>query len=199
MDTNESARCAEFIDAASRIDFIEQLIRTSPPPSYYVDPHLEEERLQGDLFHDVPFVRIKSENDHTLKLQVAVVLNNTCDLQTGRSDFINFALAADFSKFKRAIESRENPEKARGFLDSVKKNVVNEIFFIPPCPVCESGLIVFLNQVTTIPAALYDTNISQKKRFASLSQHGFYLFLIRLTNFFARIEKPSEITRHIEA
>ncbi len=128
-----------------------------------------------------------------------MVLNNTCDLQPGRSPYVNIALVADFPKFETGIRQTREVASANGYIESVRENKVSEIFFVERCPGFGSGMVVFLNKIATVPFTMYEKALSQTaNRQASLSQHGFYYFLIKLTRLLARPESE-EVTRQVDS
>jgi hypothetical protein len=85
-------------------------------------------------------------------------------------------------------------ESASGFLSAVQKNKVDDLIYFAASPEYPDGLLVYLNRIATIPSRLYENSLENGLRLASLSQDGFWFFLIKLTRFLARAESD-EVTR----
>lgn len=124
---------------------------------------------------------------HCAKFAV-LVLNNTCDLQPGRSQFVTLAPAMDFARFSRTYIEQEGEERARSYLHSVRANRIFEILWLPGFASFKEGAVVFLNRVGAASARLYEDALKEQRRLASFSQNGFYFLLIKLTNHIARME-----------
>lgn len=194
MDIVESAARLGFISQNCRKEFIERLSQTPPPSPTLIAAHPAEERLQGDVYSKMPFVILKSDGTFKSKDLMCMVLNNTCDLQPNRSEHCNFAAVAKYADFKSHMIAAKGEERATGFLKSIEANKVDRIFYSKDCPEIQGGVVVLLDSIATIPSALYDAALNSGLRHSSLSQFGFYQFLVKLTHFFARVE-TFEVTR----
>jgi hypothetical protein len=89
---------------------------------------------------------------------------------------------------------QKDPERARSYLENIRANRIDELFYIPNCPQLPNGGVVRLDLMSSLSAAVYETAIVSRRRFASLTRDGFYFLLMKLTHFLARPE-TSEIIR----
>jgi hypothetical protein len=126
-----------------------------------------------------------------------MVINNACDLQPGRSDFITLAPVEDFERFAAAMLNKDR-ERAKPYLESIRANNIDEIIYLPNCSQLPNGGIVRLDLMSSLSVAVYDAAIASGRRLASLTQDGFYFLLMKLTHFLARPESP-EIIREKRA
>src|ERR1051325_870649 len=94
-------------------------------------PHPSEERLQGDLLSEFPVAVVDGEGNPRCGKFAVLVLNNTCDLQPGRSQFVTLAPAMDFARFSETYIAQEGEEGARSYLHSVRANKIYEILWLP--------------------------------------------------------------------
>jgi hypothetical protein len=122
-----------------------------------------------------------------------MVINNVCDLQVGRSEFVTLAPVHDFKKFAESMLSKGS-EQAKTYLESVRANRIDEIIYIPNCPQLVNGGVVRLDLMSSLSAVVYENAITENRRFASLTRDGFYFLLMKITHFLARPES-SEIVR----
>lgn len=196
MSFIEAAYRAGFIPSATVEALVERLKAFPPSNPVATSPHSKEDRLQGDVFRDFPFIQMKSDGQIAVRERICVVLNNACDLQPERSERCNLALAVDYEVFSTwQLESR-GEASARDFLKEVEANGVSELFYIPSAPLYARGLVVLLDCICTVPFGVYEDCLANGKRLSSLTQDGFWSFLASLTHYLARAESP-EIARTV--
>ena len=189
MYLDEAARHSGLFQGSSLQAFLDWLHQEPETPPLLVDPHPDEERLQGDLVDGMPFAIIDAGGAARRAVFTVAVVNNTCDLQPGRSEFITVVPVFEFSAFEGGIRrGRRNRAAAADFLHSVKQNKVYEILYLADCPGFREGAVILLERMSAVSSNLYSTALSAGRRVASFSQNGFYYFLIRLTKYFARPE-----------
>ncbi|MEW6157036.1 MAG: hypothetical protein AB1813_06360 [Verrucomicrobiota bacterium] len=157
-------------------------------------PHAEEHRLQGDLLADFPVALIAPDGRSVSKRFAVMILNNTCDLQPKRSSFVNVAPVIDFEEFTKAEIAKRGEDGARSYLHDIRSNRVLEMLWLPPFHTFRHGAIVFLDRIGTAAIQIYEHSLGSNARLASLSQNGFYYFLIKITTHLARAES-AEVRR----
>jgi hypothetical protein len=159
--------------------------------------HAEEARLQGDLFQALPIVLIDAEGNVRKTSQPAMVINNTCDLQPDRSTFVTVALTSSYAAFSEFIGRQRNLAGARGYLESLRRNEIDELLFIPSCPGFLNGAVVHLDRLCSMSTRVYEGALFEGGRLASFSQYGFYYLLMKVTHFLARAESPDVAPRTV--
>jgi hypothetical protein len=190
MDREHAARAAGVIPEKKLAKFLEYLVRHPETPKLADEPHQSEERLQGDILKDFPFCIIDAGGSPRTATPMVALLNNTCDLQHARSALVNVALAFDYRAFRDHIVSQRGEKKADGYLGAVMRNDINELLYVRDCPGFPEGLVIRLDNVASVNTELYEKALQDKRRIASFTQNGFYVFLLKLANYFARAETP---------
>lgn len=190
MDREEVAKHAGVIPAEKLPAFLEYLVRSPELPQVLDVPHPTEERLQGDLLKELPCVHLDPTGTPKVASLMVAVINNTCDLQPKRSKLVNVAPVFDFGKYKEHVIQARGEKSAQGFLASLQNNKISEILYISKCPDYPEGVVIFLDQLSSISTALYEQALAGKRRVASFTQNGFYIFLLKITRFLARAETP---------
>lgn len=151
-------------------------------------PHPSEGKLQGDLLRDFPTVYLGKDEKVLSHRFTVMLLNNTCDLPEGRLDMVTVVPVVDFQKYVEFEGRSRSPESLRGHTDSIMKNEVTELFYLPSFGEFKEGALALLHQACTVSVSIYEEALRKEKRAASFTQSGFYFFLIKLTTHTARAE-----------
>jgi len=171
-------------------------------------PHVEIDRLQGDVLANFPTVFLDEAAVPRSRQFTVMILNNTCDLPDGRLDFVTAAPIVDFNKYleferERRLRDKTNLEDSekRRIEDSLQEfgrvlrnNDKTEILYLPPFLDFTHGALVLLHLVCSVSAKLYHDALRQSRRVASFTQTGFYFLLIKLTTHLARAD-TKEVVR----
>lgn len=191
-------------DAADRIttipkDRIEDLLRILGDPGdyswYLVAPHATEKRLQGDIHPNIPTAIIGPDGTVKSRPFTVMVLNNTCDLQEGRSEFVSVIPLLEFDYYERSLVERKGPASAQGTIAQLKANRIFEHLWLPPFPGFEKGAVAYLSLISSMSSAIFEKLVTNGGRIASLSEKGFYAFLIQVTRYLARAESADVARR----
>lgn len=150
------------------------------------DASTEEPRLQGDILTDVPVSAVRSDSTPMLRTGQVMVLNPICDLQPGRSQFLVVAPLVSFAKVAANELRRSGEEKAKSFLENVRANNVDELFYLPTCPPLREDALVYLGQLCSVHAEVYERALAGNHRSASLTHNGYYFLLMKLSRLFIR-------------
>lgn len=155
------------------------------------EPHRELKSLQGDFLRDIPTPYIKPDLSPFVPKRTVMVVNNSCDLPEGRTEFVTVAPALDFAGYLAAIKNRSSvANRAKDLV----QNRITELLYVPRLQGFSEGAIVRLDALCSVPKTVYRDAIDKGNRIASFTQSGFYFLLIKLTHHFARIESH-EVTR----
>lgn len=149
-------------------------------------PHPEQLHLQGDLFQDFPFPVITEAGELELHERTVLVLNNTCDLEPDRMDFVSVV---------PVLHVDEEVEAAYGksFLTTAKANKVSDLFYIGPFAGNPKGVFAYLGQPVHVPVNLFRDQLKKGSRIASLTQKGAYVFQMKFMYHVARAETDEVI------
>ena len=159
--------------------------------------HLKDEHtvFQGDGLHDLPAVNLP---DTQIKKVLAIVLSNTCDIDpANKRNFpsqIVYAPIVGLKKYtallKHALLNSE--ERITGHLESIRKQYVTQILYLPRLEGSLDESIVFLDRVYHISNDYVDRDKLKTSRVFTLSDYGNYLFLFKLSLHFTRIQDKVE-------
>lgn len=160
------------------------------------EPHGTQPRLQGDLLSEFPVALVDSNGTPRCKQFTVLVLNNTCDLQPKRSDFVTVAPVLDFQAFSEHVIQKRGEIRARNYLNDVAANRVFEVLWLPAFSSFSYGAVVFLDRLGAVSSAIYESALAGERRLASFSQNGFYFLLIKLTKHLARPESDEVVRQN---
>ncbi len=159
--------------------------------------YLEESDLiyQGDAINDMLVINLP---DPTIKPTTSIILSNTCDLDLqNKRNFpsqIVYAPIINLDKYRAKLY--EKSEKSRDQIDShinaIKKQEITQIFYLPRIDGRLEESIVFFDRVCNFPNKLVDRGKIKDKRVFTLSDYGVYLFLLKLSIHFTRIQDQVE-------
>lgn len=117
---------------------------------------------------------------------VVALISNTCDMQPARQDFIIASPIVSFDELEgdaAAIESLRA---------DIRRNKIFRYFYLPAQNDFPESFIDFSKMVSISSPFLNGIKQNSPQQcILSLSQNGFYFFLIKLTFHLARMEKPS--------
>ncbi|HSW62014.1 MAG TPA: hypothetical protein VLH56_01640 [Dissulfurispiraceae bacterium] len=147
---------------------------------------LEEQSLnQGDILNNIPICFIEDDGDAYGGNFTVALMSTSCDMQPGRLPYV---LAAPVVSLEELTQYK-NKDTANQFAEQIKKNKIARYFFLPALNGLGDACIDF-SQIVTISSNFMHKIKSEKPSncVLSLSQKGYYFFLVKLMYFFARIE-----------
>lgn len=206
----ENKKLTELIESSHFIDdkFKEeckQYFKQIPDnlSSWVYSSSIPEYVYQGDVIDKVELL-YQEVNEGRLEIRSfedipCILLSNTCDIDfegKTRKKYISVAPVFDFEEFAKSRISVYSEDGWKNFLRDVRANQITDILYLPgKTPLNDS--VVFLDRISSFDPELLKIKLAKNhsKRTLSLSQIGFYFFLIKLTYHFARYEDRSQIIR----
>jgi hypothetical protein len=157
---------------------------------YYLLNRFQQEMLQGDGWQRLQLRNFETGERIFIN---GVVLSNTCDVSPdNQRDLpvrIIFAplipLAAYVSMLEKAGVQKVSIDSK---VDAIRRQKVTSLFYTPTGSGLTSEHIVVLDDVHSMPAAVYESDKSNGKIF-TLSQAGFYLLILKLSIHFCRFHE----------
>jgi hypothetical protein len=150
---------------------------------------------QGDGLDNLLVVNLpKSE----IKPVPGIILSNTCDidLQNERNFPSQIVYAPIFSleKYRQTLlnNSKKTKEQIIDHINSIKKQEITQIFYLPKFDGKLEESIVFLDRVNNMPNTLIERDKISSNRIFTLSDYGAYLFLLKLSIHFTRVQDKVE-------
>jgi len=157
--------------------------------NYYTGMH-KDEVLQGDGWSCLDILNFETAERKSVK---GIILSNTCDISSENPrDLpvrIVFAPIIPLSLYEQLlIGSGVAHDRVSAKTNSVKEQKVTSLFYLPKGGNLESEHIAILDDLHTLPAKHFYMKSERKKQF-TLSQAGFYLFLLKLSIHFCRFHE----------
>jgi hypothetical protein len=160
---------------------------------YYLLNRYEHEVLQGDGWS-----RLHLRNFETGEkiLINGVVLSNTCDVSPSNKrdlpvNIIFAPLIAVEAYIDRLRKAGVTPASIDDKLAAMRRQEVSSVFYVPVGGGLDAEHIVSLDDIHSMPARVYEEEKSKGKIF-TLSQAGFYLFILKLSMHFCRFHEGLE-------
>lgn len=157
--------------------------------NYYTDMY-KEEVFQGDGWNSLDVIQFETKKSKSIK---GIILTNTCDMShenhrdvPARIVFAPIIPLDAYSSLllKNGVEKKKLESK----IDSIKKQKVTSLFYLPKGGALEEDFIAILDDLHSLPANFFYSKLERKKEF-TLSQAGFYLFLLKLSIHFCRFHE----------
>ena len=150
---------------------------------------------QGDGISDMLFVNLPNPE---IKPIPSMILSNTCDI-----DLVNvrnfpsqvvYAPIFNISKYQEALykNSIKTKEQIDSHINSIKNQEITQVFYLPKVEGEIDDSIVFFDRVCNFPNKLISRENLKEKRLFTLSDYGSYLFILKLSIHFTRIQDKVE-------
>jgi hypothetical protein len=146
---------------------------------------------QGDGIHNLLVVNLPQTE---VKPVPGMVFSNTCDIDlSNQRNFpsqIVYAPIFQLEKYRSSLchNSKKTSEQINNHISAIKKQEITQIFYLPKLSGRIDESIVFLDRLNNMPNKLIDRESIPDRRIFTLSNYGTYLFLIKLSIHFTRIQ-----------
>jgi len=160
---------------------------------FYTDYLVHQDIIyQGDGLRDFVVINLPDE-----KFYKSPVINfsNTCDTDEENRRFFpsNLTYAPIFSleSYKKKIleEGLKDEQQTQSHIEDVKKQRITQILYLPKGAKLPEDCIVFLDRILHCSnQSIPRKGVSERKIFI-LSNYGFYLFLLKLSIHFTRVQE----------
>ena len=164
----------------------------------YADPLSNDETIyQGDGICDLPIFQYKLNEDGkgsaATKYAPCIILSNTCDISfdNTRKRPINvcYAPLIELDRFYNALKEQFGKDRADNIINDVRKQKITDTLYLPAGEKLKKEHIVFLDKISSIDNRLVCRKNLRETRLFTLSNFGFYLFLLKLSINFTRIQE----------
>ena len=165
----------------------------SKPVDYFINKY-NDKMLQGDGWLGLELFEFSSGEKFVRK---GVILSNSCDISPENyrdvPSNILFSPLISLSRFRQKLEqSGLSNEQVDAKLNSIRKQLVTNIFYLPEGGELNDECFALLDNVHTMPSNAF-TKSQEKEKLFTLSMVGFYLFTFKLSIHFCRLHE--EISR----
>lgn len=156
---------------------------------YLSSSEFPREMLQGDCWKGFVLINFDTLDRKTVS---GIVLSNSCDIDQNNTrkvpTNILFSPIIPLSKYIKTLHRNSMSTQA---IDStmveLRRQHLTKIFYLPKHPGSIEESIIVLDNIHTHPAGNF-LSVSNSKVF-TLSQHAFYLFLMKLSIHFCRFQE----------
>lgn len=145
--------------------------------------------FQGDGVADLPIVNLP---DNQVKNARCLVLSNTCDIDPAnarlQTPHISYCPLVRFAALTALVNELEpDKKKAESYLRSIARQEVSSMFFVPKGELLDEEAVALLDRTMSCPVSPEQYETFATKKLFTLSDYGFYMFLIKLSVHFTRI------------
>jgi len=177
-----------YLTQPQQVGFIKEL-RRFPDCNFYTNRG-PDDSLQGDGW--TPF-EVFSFNTGERKKIRGIILSNSCDISTENVRVappkLTIAPVISLASYRQRLMARGvSAERVESMLRQIKAQEVTSVFYLPAGGNLTEEYIVPLDDLHSIPSD-YWTKTEAKKKLFTLSQVGFYLFLMKLSIHFCRMHE----------
>lgn len=158
---------------------------------FYTD-YLKDQLIifQGDGIKGLKISNLPSENFLSAK---CIITSNTCDIDSSNERFFESRLTyCPILSYKKYIKNLENknisPNKLSNHTSAIKKQMISQILYLPANGSLEES-IVFLDRTNNCNLTQINSEYVIENRMFTLSNYGFYMFLLKLSISFTRIRE----------
>ncbi len=150
---------------------------------------------QGDGLTDMLVVNLPNTE---VKPAPSIILSNTCDIDTHNvrsfPSQIVYAPIFNLKKYKDSLlkHSTKSKEQIDSHIGSIKRQEITQIFYLPEFGSSFKESLVFLDRVNNVANNTVERETIQKTRIFTLSDYGAYLFLLKVSIHFTRIQDKVE-------
>jgi hypothetical protein len=157
---------------------------------YYLISEFQQEMLQGDGWKRLALRNFTTGEKISIN---GVILSNTCDIasENPRELPVNivFAPLVALDNFiKRLKTAGVGDANVANKVQAIRRQRVTGLFYLPRGSGLDAEHIVILDDIHSMPAVVYREELATGKLF-TLSQAGFYLFILKLSIHFCRFHE----------
>lgn len=178
-----------YLSGEDRAKLYADLLKFPKIQNFYLSDS-EEELLQGDGWTGFVAIDIASK---TVGTKRGLILSNSCDIDlsnpTQLSPRVLYAPLIAFSSLRDLLSKRagKSPEQIDAHLESIRRQHVTNIFFLPSGPYGPDESVAFLDNIWTDRVAGFLSR--GRTRLFRLSQPGWYVLLLKLSIHFSRMQE----------
>ena len=147
--------------------------------------------LQGDGISKMPYLNFPNTDVHPID---AILLSNTCDMSTENKRLndcrIMYAPIIRYDKYAAMLEkSSILASRLVNHLEDLKAQTGSQILYLPTGGKLDYEGIVFFDRAISLPLTLDFVESKCADKLFTLSNFGLYLFLLKLSIHFTRIQE----------
>lgn len=152
----------------------------------------ENTLFQGDGVKNIRVINLPSSE---IGKAPVMILSNTCDIALdNKRDYaiprICYAPILNLEKYRVTLQKKKIAEvRINSHIEKIKRQQITSILYLPQGGNLQYEGIVFLDRLNNISNEDIDRDDLQNSRLFTLSNYGLYLFLLKLSIHFSRIQE----------
>ena len=145
--------------------------------------------FKGDGIKDLLVINLP---DTKIAPVPSMIISNTCDISLDNvrmfSNAICYAPIFNMRKYRDSLLRRrvKSDESIEQHLDTIRKQQITQIFYLPKGSKLEDESLVFLDRINSCQSEAVSRRDLSEKRLFTLSNYGAWLFLLKLSIHFTR-------------
>lgn len=159
--------------------------------------NLEDKELifQGDGLKELLVLNLP---DTVCANAKAIVISNTCDVDQENKRYFPSRLCYtplfSLRKYEEGLRTKGiySAEQLNGHIETIKNQKITQIFYLPASDKLEEDSIAFFDRLHNCDNNYVRRDELNEKRLFTLSDYGLYLFLLKLSIHFTRIQEGIE-------
>lgn len=171
-------------------DGILKALKDFPEKLNYYTIYHQNDFLQGDGWDSLDVVNIEHLEKKATK---GILLSNSCDISVENTRALParvvFAPIIPLKKYENLLQQKISDQASiTAKMDAIKRQHVTSIFYLPKGGSLAEDYIALLDDLHNLPINSIAENKSKYKYF-TLSQVGFFMFLLKLSIHFCRFHE----------
>lgn len=149
--------------------------------------------FQGDAIRGLPIINLPDTN---IREAPSIILSNTCDIdEVNERVFpsqICYAPIFNLEKYTnklKTIDKYRQQERLNQHIEAIRKQYITQILYLPAGGGLNYEGIVFLDRINNCKNTIIERNNLKQKRLFTLSNYGHYLFLMKISIHFSRLQE----------
>lgn len=146
--------------------------------------------LQGDAIGFMPYLIFPSTD---IRKVPVTLLSNTCDMSNDNKRMydsrVMYAPILNLEKFEMSLRKKYDNQRVDNLIKSIKAQHISQILYLPKGGSMQYEGIVFFDRAISAPLNKELVCQMCANRMFSLSNFGFYLFLLKLSIHFTRVQE----------
>lgn len=178
-----------YLTQEAKAHLIKALDEFPSPIDYYINRY-PSELLQGDGWTSVDVINFDSGEKKQIK---AILLSNSCDVDPANPRELpvklTFAPIVKLSSYIHLLSNTKlSTTQINDKVQAIKEQKITSLFYLPGGAKLNEDYIALLDDVHTVPYSAFSSQVGREKVF-TLSQVGFYLFVLKLSVHFCRFHE----------
>lgn len=156
---------------------------------YLCNSKLADDLLQGDGWAGLVAINFYSLEAKTVN---GLVLSNSCDVSSDNTRKVPvnllFTPIIRLSRFVERLRSAgQTPQQIKSQLSAIRTQKITSVFYLPKAEGVIEESMVLLDNIHAEPLEHFQNNYKQP--LFTLTQHAFYIFIIKLSIHFCRFQE----------